>query len=55
MLSEEYKKKLVLKKAYYKEHPDEAYEDRMRAIQTKSDEFIMKKYINGLRKERIAI
>ena len=55
MLSEEYKKKLVLKKAYYKEHPDEAYEDRMRAMQTKSEEFIMKKIYQWLRKERIAI
>ena len=48
MLSEEYKRKLFLKKAYYKEHPEEAHKDRMRVMRTKTDEFIMKKIYKWL-------
>ena len=48
MLSAEYKRKLFLKKAYYKEHPEEAHEDRMCVMRTKSDEFIMKKIYKWL-------
>ena len=48
MLSEEYKRKLFLKRTYYKEHPEEAHRDRMRVMRTKSDEFIMKKIYKWL-------
>lgn len=48
MLSEEHKRKLFLKKAYYKTHPEEAHEDGMRAIRTKSNDFIMKKIYKWL-------
>lgn len=43
MLSEEYKKKLFLKKAYYREHPEEAIDDTFRARELNSDDFVMKK------------
>ena len=43
MLSEEYKKKLFLKKAYYREHPEEAIDDTFRVRELNSDDFIMTK------------
>ena len=43
MLSKEHKRKLFLKKAYYREHPEEAIDDTFRVRELKSDDFIMTK------------
>lgn len=43
VFSKEKRKNLLRKRRYYSTHPEEANADHMKLIQTRSDDFILKK------------